>query len=101
MHRQWVVIRKNDGILIASFASRYAAMLFSERRQDGPYVVLEKIAPSSENDPSLHLEGFGLASVMGTFTRSRAMPSQDACSWGSTRRSIEKKNEPERGNDEI
>jgi hypothetical protein len=53
MRRQWVVVRKNDGVLIATFASRYAAMLFSERRPDGPYIVLEKILPSSESNPPL------------------------------------------------
>ena len=47
MYGQWMVVRKNDGVLIASFASRYAAMLFSERRQDGPYVVLEKLRKQS------------------------------------------------------
>jgi hypothetical protein len=53
MHRRWVVVRKNDGVLIASFASRYAAMLFSERRRDGPYIVFEKIVASSEGNRSL------------------------------------------------
>jgi hypothetical protein len=42
MRRRWVVVRKNDGVLIASFASRYAAMLFSERRPDGPTLCLKR-----------------------------------------------------------